>query len=105
MFLLITSIFALEAPFYRSYFTIYIRYFSTKVQSAKLSKQLCLVLRLFKGKGAKANNRDNYRGITLFSTLCKIYEMIILNRLEKFASQAGYFFGDAIWIPGRFRLY
>ena len=26
-----------------------------------------LVLPLFKGKGAKANNKDNYRGITLFS--------------------------------------
>ena len=50
-----------------------------------------LVLPLFKGKGAKANNKDNYRGITLFPALCKIYEMIILNRLEKFASQAGYF--------------
>ena len=44
-----------------------------------------------KGKGAKANNNNNYPGITLFSTLCKIYEMIILNRLEKFASQVGYF--------------
>ena len=40
---------------------------------------------LFKGKGAKANSKDNYRGITLFPTLCKIYEMILLNRLEKFA--------------------
>ena len=49
-----------------------------------------LVLPLLKGKGAKANNKDNYRGITLFPKLCKIYEMIILNRLEKFASQAGY---------------
>ena len=28
---------------------------------------------------------------SLFHTLRKIYEMIILNRLEKFASQAGYF--------------
>ena len=36
-----------------------------------------LVLPLFKGKGTKANNKDNYRGITLFPTLCKIYEMII----------------------------
>ena len=40
---------------------------------------------------AIANNKDNYHGITLSPTLCKIYEMIILNRLEKFASQAGYF--------------
>ena len=46
---------------------------------------------LFKGKGAKANNKDNCRGITLFPTLCKTYEMILLNRLEKFAAQKGYF--------------
>ena len=50
-----------------------------------------LVLPLFKGKGAKADNKDNYRGITLFPTLCKTYEIIIPNRLQKFASQAGYF--------------
>ena len=31
-----------------------------------------VILPLFKGKGAKANNKDNYRGITLFPTLCKI---------------------------------
>ena len=89
---LIMSIFALGVPFYGNYFTICIRYFSIKVQSAKLSKQVwSYVLPLFKGKGAKANNKDNYRGITFFPTLCKIYEMIVLNRLEKFASQAGYF--------------
>ena len=34
-----------------------------------------IILPLFKGKGAKANNKDSYIGITLFSTLCKIYEM------------------------------
>ena len=50
-----------------------------------------LILPLFKGKGAKANNKDNYQGITPFSTLRKIYEMILLNRLEKFAVQKGYF--------------
>ena len=31
-----------------------------------------LVLPLFKGKGVKANNKDNYHGITLFPTLCRI---------------------------------
>ena len=46
---------------------------------------------LFKGKGAKANNIDSYRGITSFPTLCKTYEMILLNRLEKFAADRGYF--------------
>ena len=49
------------------------------------------VLPLFKGKGAKANNKDNYRGIALFPTLCKIYEMILLNRLDKFAAHKGFF--------------
>ena len=44
-----------------------------------------VILPIFKGKGAKANNKDNYRGITLFPTLCKIYEMVLLNRLEKHA--------------------
>ena len=46
---------------------------------------------LFKGKGAKANNKDSYRGIILFPTLCKIYEMVLLNRLKKFAADRGYF--------------
>ena len=48
-------------------------------------------LPLFKGKGAKANNKDNYRGISLFPTLCKIYEMVLLNRLENYVSQKGLF--------------
>ena len=49
------------------------------------------ILPLFKGKGVKANNKDNYRGITLFPTLCKIYEMVLLNRLEKYAERRGFF--------------
>ena len=50
-----------------------------------------IILSLFKGKGAKANNKDNYRGITLFPTLCKIYEMILLNRLNNFAAHKDFF--------------
>ena len=50
-----------------------------------------IILPLFKGKGAKANNKENYRGITLFPTLCKIYEIILLNRLENYASHNQYF--------------
>ena len=50
-----------------------------------------IILPLFKGKGAKANNKDNYRGITLFPTLCEIYEMILLNRLDNFAAHKGFF--------------
>ena len=37
------------------------------------------------------NNKDDYKGITLFPTLCKIYEMILLNRLEKFVTDNEYF--------------
>ena len=52
-----------------------------------------ITLPLFKGKGTKANNKDNYRGITLFLTLfCKIYEMILLlNRLDNFAAHKDFF--------------
>ena len=50
-----------------------------------------IILPLFKGKGAKANNKENYRGITLFPTLCKIYEIILPNQLENYASHNQYF--------------
>ena len=44
-----------------------------------------MVLLLFNGKGLKAFKKDNYRGITPFHVILKVFEMIILNRLEKFA--------------------
>ena len=50
-----------------------------------------LILPLFKGKGLKAYLKDNYRGITMFPTLCKIYEIILLKRIEKFASERNFF--------------
>ena len=50
-----------------------------------------IILPLFKGKNVKANNKDDYIGITLFPTLCKVYEMILLNRLEKYANEKGNF--------------
>ena len=50
-----------------------------------------IILPLFKGKGAKTNNKDNYRGITMFPTLINIYEMFLLDRLEKFAGKNAYF--------------
>ena len=50
-----------------------------------------MILPLFKAKGEKANNIDNYRDITLFPTLCKIYKMVLLNRLENYAEQNGLF--------------
>ena len=62
-------------------------------ESCMIPKSLKSVisLPLFKGKGAKANNKDNYRGITLFPTLCEIYEMILLNKLDNFAAHKGFF--------------
>ena len=50
-----------------------------------------IILPLFKGNNAKANNRNDYIRITLFPTLCKVYQMILLNRLEKYANEKGYF--------------
>ena len=70
-------------------FQLYDNYFETS--SASKSLKTGIILPLFKVEAAKANNKDNYRGITLFPTLCKIYEMILLNRLEKFAKQKGFF--------------
>ena len=70
-------------------FELYREFFEQS--SASKSLKTGLILPLFKGKGAKANNKDNYRGITLFPTLCKIYEMILLNRLDTYATEKGYF--------------
>ena len=50
-----------------------------------------IILPLLKGNGAKANNKENYRGITLFPTPCKIYKIILLNRLENYTSHNQYF--------------
>ena len=41
------------------------------------------ILPLFKGKGLKASEKDNYRGITIFPVTLKVFEMVILKRLEK----------------------
>ena len=50
-----------------------------------------LILLLFKGKGLKAYLKDNYRGITIFPTLCNIYEIILLKRIETFASERNFY--------------
>ena len=41
-------------------------------------------------KGAKASDQDNYRGFTLLPILRKIYEMVLLCRLEKHAADEGF---------------
>ena len=50
-----------------------------------------LLLPLFKGKGTKASNKDNYRGIAMFSVFCKVFELLILRKLEAIAQEKGYF--------------
>ena len=76
-------------PLWRLLFHLYQQFFENFSVSKFLKTEI--ILPSFKSKGAKANNKDNYIGITLFPTLCKIYEMIILNRLEKFAAVNEYF--------------
>ena len=74
---------------WRLLYHMYQQFFESSVVCKSL--KIGIIFLLFKGKGTKANNKDNYRGITLFPTLCKIYEMILLNRLEKFAIDNEYF--------------
>ena len=45
------------------------------------------ILPLFKGKGAKACDRDSCRGIVMFSVFCKVFEMILLRQLEKIVEE------------------
>ena len=77
------------SPLWRLLFHLYQQFFENFSVCKFLKTEI--MLPLFEGKGAKANNKDNYGGITLFPTLCKIYEMILLNRLEKFAADNDYF--------------
>ena len=42
-----------------------------------------LILPLFKGKGLEAHNKDNYHGIAMLSVFCKVFEMILLRKLEQ----------------------
>ena len=76
-------------PLWKALFCLYSDFFESGSVCQILKTGI--ILPLFKGKGGKANNKDNYRGITLFPTFCKIYEMMLVNRLEQFASQKGYF--------------
>ena len=50
-----------------------------------------LILPLFKGKGLEAHNKDNYCVIGMFSVFCKVFEMILLRKLEQIAEEKGYF--------------
>ena len=76
-------------PLWKHLFQLYERFFENC--SVCESLKTGVILPLFKGKGAKAFNKDNYRGITLFPTFCKIYEMVLFNRPEFYVSQKGLF--------------
>ena len=82
--MLTMNIFVLQVqPLWKLLFKLYHIFFINSLVPESVFAGV--ILPLFKGKGAKANNKDNYRGITLFPTLFKIYEMVLLNRLESFA--------------------
>ena len=76
-------------PFWKLLFQLHQTFFNNF--SVCDSLLTAVILPLFKGTGAKADNKDNCKGITLFPTLCQICEMVLLNRLEKFAEQQGLF--------------
>ena len=63
--------------------------FARMFSSVKVPSQLKveLILPLFKGKGLEAHNKDNYRGIVF----CKVFEMILLRKLEQIAEEKGHF--------------
>ena len=72
-------------PVWRLLFELYQNFYANGSVCEYLKTEV--ILPSFKGKGAKANNKDNHRGITLFPTLCKIYEIVLLNRLQNYAKQ------------------
>ena len=76
-------------PLWKLLFKLYQNFFANS--SVPESVLTGVILPFFKSKGSKANNKYNYRGITLFPSLCKIYEMVLLNRLESFAKDKGLF--------------
>ena len=55
------------------------------------SLKIQLLLPIFKGKKLKASNKDNYRGITLFSVFCKAFELLLLDHIESIAQEQSYF--------------
>ena len=53
--------------------------------------KICMILPLFKGKGLKTYDKDNYRGIAMFPVITKNFEMILLKKIEDFAMSKRYF--------------
>ena len=76
---------SLSSELYKSYRQMF------EFSAAVAESPVDMVLPLFKGKCLKASEKDNYRGITLFSDVLKVFEMVIFKRLEKFAKDKNHF--------------
>ena len=68
---------------------LFVSMYSTRNVPSSLKIQL--LLPIFKGKKLKASNKDNYRGITLFSVFCKVFELLLLDHIECIAQEQNYF--------------
>ena len=68
---------------------LFVSMYST--HNAPSSLKIQLLLPIFKGKNLKASNKDNYRGITLFSVFCKVFELLLQDHLESIAQEQNYF--------------
>ena len=68
---------------------LFVSMYSTHNVSSSLKIQL--LLPILKGKKLKASNKDNYRGITLFSVFCKVFELLLLDHIECIAQGQNYF--------------
>ena len=44
-----------------------------------------MILPLLKSNGLKACEKENYRGMTMFPEIIKVFEVILLRRLENFS--------------------
>ena len=69
--------------------TLFARMFSLVKVPSQFKVELILLL--FKGRGLEAHKKDNYCGIAMLSVFCKVFEMILLRKLEQIAELKGYF--------------
>ena len=63
-----------------------------------LTVQNVFIFPLFKGKEAKACDRDSYRGTAMFSVFSKVFEMILLRQLEIIPGKKRLFLSVTVWI-------
>ena len=68
-------------------------YLTHNVQS---SLKIQLLLPIFMGKNLKASNKDNYRGLTMFSVFCRVFELLLLDHIECIVQEQSYF--SAVWL-------